>query len=176
MIMSDSENPVIDALLKRRSIRRYRPETVDKSDIRLMLKTGMYAPSARNEQPWHFIVIDDRGLLDQIREVHPYASMLSGAALAILVCGDEKLELSKDYWPVDCSAATQNILLAAHALGLGAVWLGVYPRQERQSSIRGVIDLPDHVHPFSLISVGHPAEDKGMPDRFNEERIRWNEW
>jgi nitroreductase len=174
--MSDSENPVIDALLKRRSIRRYNPEPVDKSDIRLMLKAGMYAPSARNEQPWHFIVIDDRGLLDRIREAHPYASMLSGAALAILVCGDENLELSKGYWPVDCSAATQNILLAAHALGLGAVWLGVYPRQERQSSIRGIIDLPDHVHPFSLISVGHPAEDKSMPDRFKEERIRWNEW
>jgi len=174
--MSNSENPVIDALLKRRSIRRYSVNPVDKSDIRLMLKAGMYAPSARNEQPWHFIVIDDRGLLDKIRKVHPYASMLSGAALAILVCGDEKLELSKDYWPVDCAAATQNILLAAFALGLGAVWLGVYPRPERQSSIREVFNLPAFVHPFSLISVGHPAEEKGMPDRFKEDRIRWNEW
>lgn len=174
--MSDSENPVIDALLKRRSIRRYSIKPVDKSEIRLMLKAGMYAPSAMNEQPWHFMVIDDRGLLDQIREVHPYASMLSGAALAILVCGDENLELSKGYWPVDCSAATQNILLAAHALGLGAVWLGVYPRQERQSAINKIFELPSHIQPFSLISIGHPAEEKGIPDRFKEDRIRWNEW
>ena len=174
--MSDSENPVIGALLKRRSIRRYNSKPVDKSDIRLMLKAGMYAPSARNEQPWHFMVIDDRGLLDKIREVHPYASMLSGAALAILVCGDEHLELSKGYWPVDCSAATQNILLAAHELGLGAVWLGVYPRQERQSAINKIFELPSHVRPFSLISIGHPAEEKYVPDRFKENRIRWNEW
>ena len=174
--MSYSDNPVIDALLKRRSIRQYSIKPVDKSEIRLMLKAGMYAPSARNEQPWHFMVIDDRGLLLQIREVHPYASMLSGAALAILVCGDENLELSKGYWPVDCSAATQNILLAAHALGLGAVWLGVYPRQERQSAINKIFELPSHIQPFSLISIGHPAEEKGIPDRFKEDRIRWNEW
>jgi nitroreductase len=174
--MSDSENPVIDALLKRRSIRRYSNKPVDKSEIRLMLKAGMYAPSARNEQPWHFIVIDDRGILDKIRKVHPYASMLSGAALAILVCGDENLELSKGYWPVDCSAATQNILLAAYDLGLGAVWLGVYPRQERQSAINKIFELPSNVQAFSLISIGHPAEEKGVPDRFKEDRIRWNEW
>ena len=169
-------NPVIDAILKRRSISKYSGKTVDKSDIHLLLKAGMYAPSARNEQPWHFIVIDDRGLLNRIREVHPYASMLSGAALAILICGDENLELSKGYWPVDCSAATQNILLAAHALRLGAVWLGVYPRQERQSAINKIFELPSHVQPFSLISIGHPAEEKGIPERFKDDRIRWNEW
>ena len=169
-------NPVIDAILKRRSIRKYSGKPVNKSDINLLLTAAMYAPSARNEQPWHFMVIDDRGLLDQIRKVHPYASMLSGAELAILVCGDENLELSKGYWPVDCSAATQNILLAAHALGLGAVWLGVYPRQERQSAINKIFNLPAHVHPFSLISIGYPAEEKGLPDRFKEDRIRWNEW
>jgi len=174
--MKEYMNPVIDAILKRRSIRKYSGKTVDKSGIHLLLKAGMYAPSARNEQPWHFIVIDDRGLLKRIREVHPYASMLSDAALAILVCGDENLELSKGYWPVDCSAATQNILLAAHALGLGAVWLGVYPRQERQSAINKIFELPSHVQPFSLISIGHPAEEKAIPDRFKEDRIRWNEW
>ncbi len=174
--MKDPADTVIDAILKRRSIRKYSPEPVNKSDVELLLTAAMYAPSARNEQPWHFVVIDDRDLLERIRRVHPYASMLSGAALAILVCGDEHLELSKGYWPVDCSAATQNILLAAHALGLGAVWLGVYPRQERQSAIRGIFSLPVHIHPFALISIGHPAEEKGVPDRFKESRIRWNEW
>ncbi len=174
--MKESENPIIDAILKRRSIRKYSGKTVNKSDIDILLKAAMYAPSARNEQPWHFIVIDDRGLLRRISEVHPYASMLPGAATAILVCGDENLELSKGYWPVDCAAATQNVLLAAHALGLGAVWLGVYPRHERQSALRKIFDLPAHVHPFSIISIGYPAEEKGLPDRFKKERIRWNGW
>ena len=174
--MNEFENPVIDAILKRRSIRRYSGETVNKSDIQLMLKAGMYAPSARNEQPWHFLVINERALLSRITEIHPYASMLPGAELAILVCGDENLELSKGYWSVDCAAATQNILLAAHALGLGAVWLGVYPRKERQKGIRELFNLPDHIHPFSLVSVGYPAEEKICPDRFKKERIRWNQW
>lgn len=174
--MKESANPVIDAILKRRSIRRYRGEPVDKSKIRELLIAGMYAPSARNQQPWHFLVIDDRAILERIMKVHPYASMLSGAACAILVCGDETLELSKGYWSVDCAAATQNILLAAHALGLGAVWLGVYPRTERQEGIREIVGLPPHVHPFALISVGHPAEQKPVPQRIREERIRWNKW
>jgi nitroreductase len=174
--MSELNNPVIDAILRRRSIRQYRGVPVNKSDIQLLLKAGMYAPSARNQQPWHFVVIDQRKLLNSIMDVHPYASMLSGAELAILVCGDENLELSKGYWPVDCAAATQNILLAAHAVGLGGVWLGVYPRKERQKGIRELIALPDHVHPFSLVSIGYPAEEKAFPDRFKEERIRWNQW
>jgi nitroreductase len=174
--MEESMNPVMDAILKRRSIRKYSGKPVNKSDINLLLTAAMYAPSARNEQPWQFVVIDDRGLLNRISEVHPYASMLPGAAMAILVCGDESLELSKGYWPVDCAAATQNLLLAAQALGLGAVWLGVYPRQKRQSAIREIFDLPSHIQPFSLISIGFPAEQKVIPDRFKADRIRWNEW
>ena len=174
--MKESVNPVIDAILNRRSIRRYSGKPVDKSTIKELLIAGMYAPSARNQQPWQFIIIDESQLLRRIMDVHPYASMLSGAELAILVCGDENLELSKGYWSVDCAASTQNILLAAHSLGLGAVWLGVYPREERQKGIREIFDLPPHIHPFSLISVGYPAEDKPVPDRFIEDRIRWNKW
>jgi nitroreductase len=174
--MEDQLNPVIRAILERRSVRRYRAGTVEKSGIELMLKSAMYAPSARNEQPWHFIVIDDRELLERLARVHPYASMLPGASHAVLVCGDQELELSPGYWPVDCAAATQNLLLAAHALGLGAVWLGVYPRQERQDAIRGIFGLPGHVHPFSLVSIGHPAEKKAVPERFRRDRIRWNRW
>ncbi len=136
----------------------------------------MYAPSARNQQPWHFIVIDDKQLFQRIMKVHPYAGMLAGASVAVLVCGDEHLELSKGYWAVDCAAATQNILLAAYAIGLGAVWLGVYPRVERQRGIKEIFQLPDHIHPFSLISIGYPAEKKAFPDRYKEERIRWNGW
>jgi nitroreductase len=174
--MEESVNPVIDAILKRRSIRKYIVKPVNKSDINLLLKAAMHAPSARNEQPWHFVVINERGLLNRISKVHPYASMLPEAALAILVCGDENLELSRGYWPVDCAAATQNLLLAAQALGLGAVWLGVYPRQERQLAIREIFDLPSNIQPFSLISIGYPAEQKRIPDRYKAERVRWNEW
>jgi nitroreductase len=174
--MMESSNPVIDAILKRRSIRRYRTGTVDKSEIMELLIAGMYAPSARNQQPWHFLVIRDRPVLEQIMSVHPYASMLSGAALAILVCGDETLELSRGYWSVDCAAATQNILLAAHAVGLGAVWLGVYPREERQEAIREIFGLPSYIHPFSLVSLGHPAEEKPLPDRVKEDRVHWDNW
>src|SRR4030042_96589 len=157
-------NPVIEAIIKRRSIRHYIRKDVDKSQIALLLKSAMYAPSACNEQPWHFVVIDQSELFERIMKVHPYASMLSEAAVAILVCGDEKLELSKGYWPVDCSAATQNILLAAHSLGLGAVWLGVSPRKERMGGIRGIFSLPAHIQPFSLVSIGFPAAVKRIAE------------
>jgi nitroreductase len=169
-------NPVIEAIMTRRSIRHYIRRNVDKSQIELLLKSAMYAPSANNQQPWHFIVMDKPDLFGKIMKVHPYAKMLSEAGAAILVCGDENLERSKGYWPVDCSAATQNILLAAHSLGLGAVWLGVYPRRERMDGMRGIFNLPGNIQPFSLVSIGYPAEKKEVPERFKEERIRWNRW
>ncbi len=174
--MDKLNNPVIDAILKRRSIRRYSGRPVDKSDIDIVLKAAMHAPSARNQQPWHFMVIDRQDLLERIADIHPYASMLPQAELAILILGDENLELSKGYWPVDCAAATQNILLAAHALGLGAVWLGVYPREERQKGLSELFRLPGNIHPFSLVSVGYPAEKKAPAERFNSERVRRNGW
>ncbi len=115
---------VIEAILTRRSIRKYSREKITDNQIEIILKAAMYAPSAMNQQPWHFIVIDNREKLNRIMEVHPYSNMLKEAGLAILVCGDERLQLSKGYWVVDCGAATQNLLLAAHGIGLGAVWLG----------------------------------------------------
>jgi nitroreductase len=174
--MESLTNPVIEAIIARRSIRHYIRKNVDKSVTDLLLKSAMYAPSARNQQPWHFIVIDQQELFKKIMKVHPYSSMLSEAAVAILVCGDEKLELSKGYWPVDCSAATQNILLAAHSLDLGSVWLGVYPRKERMDGIREIFSLPGHIQPFSLVSIGYPAEEKEVPERLKEDRVRWNCW
>jgi nitroreductase len=174
--MENLANPIIEAIIKRRSIRHYIRKNVDKSLIDLLLKSAMYAPSANNQQPWHFVVIDQQELFKRIMEVHPYSSMLSEASVAILVCGDEKLELSKGYWPVDCSAATQNILLTAHSLGLGSVWLGVYPRKERMDGIREIFSLPSNIQPFSLVSIGYPAEEKETPVRFREDRVRWNCW
>ncbi|MCK4345172.1 MAG: nitroreductase family protein [Bacteroidales bacterium] len=167
---------VIEAILTRRSIRKYSWEKITDNQIEIILKAAMYAPSAMNQQPWHFIVIDDREKLNLIMEVHPYSKMLKEAGLAILVCGDERLQLSKGYWVVDCGAATQNLLLAAHGIGLGAVWLGVHPREERKSGIRKIFHLPDHIQPFSLISIGYPAEEKPVPERFKPERIHKNTW
>ena len=127
---------LLEGIFTRRSIRKYKEGIVTQDQVNILLKAGMYAPSARNQQPWHFVVIQDKTTLKRLSEVHPYAKMLTEAQLAILVLGDETLELSNDYWVVDCSAATQNILLAAHGIGLGAVWLGLHPREERKNDIQ----------------------------------------
>lgn len=167
---------LIQGILTRRSIRKYRPLPVSEDTVRILLQAAMYAPSARNEQPWHFIVAEDRNLLNLIRDSHPYAAMLSEAPLAIIICGDLTLEKSPGYWPVDCAAATQNILLAAHGSGLGSVWLGVYPRTERQEAISKIFKLPDHIQPFAIVAVGHADETKERPERFLPERIHNNAW
>jgi len=167
---------LIEGILTRRSIRYYANREISQQQLDTILKAGMYAPSASNQQPWHFIVIKERQILDKIKEVHPYAKMLSEANMAILVCGDTNIELSKGYWVVDCSAATQNMLLAVHGLGLGAVWLGIYPRVERINEIRTLFDLPENIQPLSLISIGYPNEQKEMPDRFKPERVHYNSW
>jgi nitroreductase len=166
----------IEAIKTRRSIRRFKNKAVNPEKLGTVLEAGMYAPSARNEQPWHFLVITKESLMESIMKVHPYANMLTQAPLAILVCGDLKLELSPGYWPIDCSAATQNMLLAAHALGLGAVWLGVHPRQERKEAIRKIFNLPVHIKPFALVALGYPDETKEMPLRFDKSRIHYNAW
>lgn len=166
----------IEAILTRRSIRKFRKEPVTEEMLHAILQAAMFAPSARNQQPWHFVVVTSESLKRELMNAHPYASMLGEAPLAILVCGDTTLEKSPGYWPIDCSAATQNLLLAAHAVGLGAVWLGVHPRQERKDAIRRIFRLPANIEPFALVAVGHPDEQKEAPGRFRPERIRFNSW
>ena len=167
---------MIEGILTRRSIRKYTDKNITKEQVDTLLKAAMYAPSARNQQPWHFVVVTERGILNQITQVHPYAKMLVEAQLAVLVCGDETLELSQGYWVIDCSAATENILLAAHGIGLGAVWLGLHPREERKQAIRDLFKLPENIQPLSLISIGYPDEVKETPERFKPERIHYNKW
>ncbi len=164
----------LEAIFTRRSIRAYTSEPVSEEDLKVILEAAMNAPSANNRQPWHFIVVDDRSKLDAIMEVHPYSDMLAQAPLAIVVCGDTKV--SSSYWQQDCSAATENILLAARALGLGTVWLGVYPREDRVKGISRLFQLPAHVKPLAVIAVGHPAEEKGRVDRWQEEKVHRNRW
>ena len=164
----------LEAIFTRRSIRAYTSEPVSEEDVKIILEAAMNAPSANNRQPWHFIVVDDRSKLDAIMEVHPYSKMLAQAPLAIVVCGDTKV--SSSYWQQDCSAATENLLLAARALGLGTVWLGVYPREDRVNGISRIFQLPAHVKPLAVVAVGHPAEEKGRVDRWQEERVHRNQW
>ncbi len=166
----------MDVILSRRSIRKYTDQQVSDEDINELLKAGMAAPSANNCQPWHFVVINDHQVMDRIPEFHPYSKMLKGAAVAILVCIDKKLENADRYGIQDCSAATQNILLAAHAKGLGAVWLGIYPRKVRIEGVKNLLRIPVGIMPLSLISIGYPAEEKPPANRFDEARVYYNKW
>jgi nitroreductase len=166
----------LNAIRTRRSIRRYLDQAVNKDLIQEMLSAAMQAPSARNQQPWHFVVIDDRTILGKIPEFMPNASMAAGAPLGILVCGDLDLEKSAGYWVVDCSAATENLLLAAHALGLGACWCGVFPREKRMEGLQKLLGLPKNVIAHSLVVVGHPAEQVHAENRYKADRVHHNRW
>jgi len=164
----------LEVLFTRRSIRKYSSEPVTEEDLKTILEAGMNAPSANNRQPWHFVVVNDRAKLNGIMEVHPYSRMLAEAPTAIVVCGDTKI--STTFWQQDCSAATENILLAARALNLGTVWLGVYPGKDRVNEVRELFGLPQHVQPLAIIALGHPAEEKGRVDRYKAERVHRNSW
>ncbi len=165
----------LTCLLTRRSVRRYSDRPVPRPVIEDVIRYAMYAPSAKNCRPWHFVVIDQRELLDAVADFHPYAKMLHTAPCAVAVCGDETQSNTPEYWPIDCAAAAQNLLLAAHAHGLGAVWLGIYPRPERMESLSELLNLPSHIHPLTLISLGYPDKEvASVPERFNPDRLHFN--
>lgn len=161
-------------IFARRSIRKYTDKPVSEEAIETLLKAAMAAPSASNRKPWQFIVVTKRETLDSLAEAHRHGKMLFQAPLCIAVCGD--LTEMERYWVQDCSAATENILLAATALGLGAVWLGVYPRDERIEAVRPILALPDHITPLNLVSIGHPAEEKPSRTQYDETRVHWERW
>jgi nitroreductase len=166
----------LELILSRRSIRKYTAVPVMERDVDDLLRAAMAAPSAGNQQPWHFIVITERELLEAISGFHPYAGMTAEAPLAILACGEPALEKHPGNWMLDLSAAVENLLLAAHAKGLGAVWVGIYPVEERMRPMRELLGVPSHVVSFALIPVGHPAESKPPSGRFNVHRIHRNRW
>ena len=166
----------LQAIHTRRSIRTYVDQPVPEDLVQKLLAAAMQAPSARNQQPWHFVVIDDLAILAKIPPFMPNAAMAGNAPLAILVCGDLSLEKSPGYWMVDCAAAVENMLLAAHALGLGAVWCGVYPRDKRMEGLRQLVGLPQNVIAHSLVVLGYAAEQIPAEDRYRPERVRRNHW
>ena len=166
----------LEAIFTRRSIRKYTTELIPTSIIHDLIEAAVSAPSAGNEQPWQFILLTKRDILDEIPRFHPHASFVKQAQQAILVCGDLSRETFEGYWMIDCSAATQNLLLAAHAKGLGACWVGIYPRQERIKKLKELLRVPDHIIPFALVALGFPAEEKQREDRYDEERVHVDTW
>ena len=164
----------IKTIFARRSMRKYTAKQVSKKNTKTMLEAAMAAPSSSNRKPWHFIVVTDRRTLDKLAKVHPYGKMLSEASLCIAVCGDKTI--SPRYWVQDCSAATENLLLAVAALGLGAVWLGVHPRESRVGPISKVLKIPENIVPLNLVSIGHPAEEKEPRTQYDEQRVHNEHW
>ncbi|MGZ5561778.1 MAG: nitroreductase family protein [Halobacteriota archaeon] len=167
---------VTKAILSRRSIRKYTEEPVSGDDIEALLTAAMHAPSAVNEQPWHFVIVQDRKTLEAISRLSPTAPMVKYAPLAIAVCADRNLEKFPGLWALDCSAAAENILLAATARGLGAVWTAVYPFDDRVNGIKKLLNLPDDVVPLCIIPVGRPAETPAPVNRFKPSRIHHDTW
>lgn len=166
----------MESIFTRRTIRRYTPQPVTEEQLEMLLRAAMAAPSAENQQPWHFIVITDKDILSSLVDIHDYGQIASHAPAAILVCGDETVEKMPGFWVQDCSAAAQNILLSACSLGLGAAWLGIYPLAERVRAFQARFSLPAGVIPLAVISVGYPAEEKPPADRYVAARVHRNQW
>lgn len=167
---------LFEAIHHRRSIRKYENRPVPDEVVKKILAAAMTAPSAGNAQPWQFVVVTDRERLDRAGDVHPYVGMAKSAPLGILVCGDTRLEKYPGFWPQDCAAATQNLLLAAHAEGLGAVWTGIYPMAERADKFAEIFGLPEGVVAFGFVPMGYPAQESRFEDRFKEERVHRDKW
>ena len=166
-------DPRLDVIFRRRSIRAYTGRPVTQEEIRSLLEAGMAAPSGSNRRPWHFVVVTDPAVLRALAQAHPYGRMLAGAALAVAVCGDPS---ASAWWVQDCSAATENILVAAVALGLGGVWLGCHGSPERESAVRAVLGIPGTIGVLSLLSIGSPAEEKEPRTQFDPACVHAEAW
>jgi nitroreductase len=169
----------INNIMTRTSIRKYTQDPVSQADIETMLRAGMAAPTAVNKQPWHFVVVTNREQLNALAQSNRGTGMAAKAPLAIVVCGDIRKALpgvAQGFWVQDCSAATENILLAANALGLGAVWTGLYPNEERAKAVRDVVKAPEHIIPLCTIVIGHPAEQPKAKDKWKPENVSYNQF
>ncbi len=176
----DSQEAVIEAIMTRSSVRAYTSQVVEEEKIETMLRAGMAAPTAGNKQPWQFVVISDREILDALPEVAAGMKMAPQAPLAIAVCGvpAQSFPNVPEYWVQDCSAATENILLAAHAMGLGAVWCGVYPDggSGRVEKITELLNIPEGTVALSVIIIGYPNAEPMVKDKWNPAKVHYNKF
>ena len=169
---------VINNIMTRTSIRQFTSQPIAKDTLNALVKAGMAAPSAMDKRPWAFVVITERNVLDSLNAVHPYANLKTATA-AIIVCGNKEKFIEgegAEYWVQDCSAATENILLAAHAYGLGAVWCGVYPVKERVSSVKQVLGMPENIIPLNVITLGYPDQNPEPKDKWDEQNVHYQKW
>ena len=185
----ESTPRALDVIMTRTSIRSFTGEPVPQEQLETILKAGMAAPTAMNSQPWRFVVVTDQEKIAQVFGQGPRSGMFNTAGAVIVVCGEstsmrkpfgqpdaEEVEMENIFWYEDCSAAAENILLAAHALGLGAVWTAGYPAMERIASISEALGIPEKVIPLCVIPVGIPAESPAPKDKWKPEYIHWNQW
>lgn len=170
------EDDKMNAIFTRRSIRKYKNEPISDEQLEILLKAGMSAPSAMNSQNWEFVIVRDKNHLSKLSTLNPYHQMLKDSALAIVVCGNTSKILGDEYWIQNCSAATQNILIQANEMGLGAVWLGVAPYEEKMKKISDNLNLPDYVKPLGIISIGVPDEFKQPQNNFSLEKIHYEKF
>ena len=175
---TDTTAAVIENIMTRKSIRQFTDREISRDTLDLIVKAGMAAPSARNVQPWAFVVVTDKEVLDSLNANHPYANLKTATA-AIIVCGDATVDPEKgvnEYWVQDCSAVTENILLAAHAYGLGAVWCGVYPNRERIAPVKAILGIPENYEPLNIITMGYPDENPDVKDKWDPSKIHYQKW
>lgn len=173
----DTSEVVLNNILERTSVRSYLEKSVEEEKIEKLLQAGMAAPTAVNKQPWHFVVVTEKSLLQKLSEANPHAKMVAKAPLAIVVCGDMTKALdgnAREFWVQDCSAASENILLAATGLGLGAVWTGTYPSEERCAAVSEVLGLPESLTPLNTIVIGYPDGEVTPKDKWKESNISYN--
>lgn len=166
----------MDNILTRRSIRRYTDEPISKEDIEKLMRAAMAAPSAKNAQPWEFIIVQDKEKLQKMSRLTPYARPLMNAPLGIVVLGNLEVNEFLEYCMIDASAATENLLLAAHEMGLGGVWIGMYPKPANFEKFNELFNVPEHVQPLWMIALGHPSGEGVIIDKYNETKIHFEDW
>ena len=167
---------VLEAIFTRRSIRKFTGEAIKDEDLKTLLKAGFQAPSAHNFQPRQYVVVRDKEVIEKITKFHKYSKMLPSAGCGIIVCGDTKKQPEIGFLVEDCSASIQNILLAAHGLGLGAVWCGIYSVEKLTQSMSETLNLPEHIIPIGMVVVGVKEEEKAAIDRYDENKIHFDKW
>lgn len=174
----DKREAVLSVIHSRKSVRAFvKDKPVSEADLTTLLQAGMAAPTAVNKQPWHFIVVNERAKLDQLAEKLPYAKMLKDVCAAIVVCGDTTIHIGgQRFWMFDCSVASENILLAAEAMGLGAVWTAVYPDLQRIDAVKEALSIPDSIMPLNVIPLGYPTGKDQPKNKFDETKIHRNGW
>lgn len=175
-----SAEAVLHNILNRKSVRSYTDRKVSRAQLDTLTRAAMAAPTGRDMRPWKFVTIDDKKVLVRLAEKLPRAKMLTEANAAIVVCGD--LGITDDQgkpsvnWTLDCSAATENLLLQAESMGLGAVWIGVYPYEDRMPGVSEVLGLPDHIKPLNVVAVGYPKGNPQPKDKYDAGNIHYNQW